>query len=233
MSTQKSIDELLDLLDSAPEVTTKAPNKEPKVVIEDIHRFILFYNIKPGEEEVPRRNLYRLYRKWSQDPVISVVFDTYMLTLFTGSVHGYKIKLEDIDVSSELLKKFGKQRSSVTVTYKRKIIETFYKTYNVVQGQDPMYLFDLYLAFNTYNRQVKRKRLSVSQRDFIELTKILFQTKRLKDGWSVLVSKTELDSFLSDESLKRYKDVYEDAKKAKKKTGTQRSKHKDQEEVKD
>ena len=182
-------EELLKLLgEPTTEVTTS--NEEDQIK-NDVVRFVLFYDIKPGEENVNSKLLYKLYKSWSplkKDKATINQFNSIFLSIFARSHTSapdpfkypnrtfYRI---DKSISHLFLKMEQNRRKKIHIrsskNYKR-YAEEFMEMYNIKPGSLYVEADLLYHIFDNY--QYTKKRKIISENNFRDLFSLYLPTKR-------------------------------------------------------
>lgn len=175
----KSKEELLELLESAPEARGGVKVEYRNNVIQ----FISQYNIIEGENSVPEKTLFRLYKAATKYSVKADEFARLFSEIFprfkTPDGGYYKINLDAINVSQEILKITNEKKIDKTknLQYVR-TFERFTSKYGIEPGNNYIEGFVLYALFcKPYKRSGRN--IPLGYRTFINFCRLYFQEKRV------------------------------------------------------
>lgn len=104
LPNEHSLDELLEI--ASDEEVIK---KEDEVIVRnnnDVLSFVLAFNLQPGNEIVPTRLLYKLYRGWSKSPIAKELFYNLLGEIFIPLRGRVKINESSINISIKLYDKY-------------------------------------------------------------------------------------------------------------------------------
>lgn len=170
LPSELSEEELLKSLESEEEIIPQAAN--------NVVAFLLFYNIEPGVFPVKSRVLYKLYTKYTKEPVPVQVFSLEVgnyIKNVTGYLHINKSAFKIADKTFELLQKRNYQTSPIL----KRHYENFIKTYNFQIGSIWTCSNDLYQEYRNWCKKVGRRR-PISKMNFNKLCILYFKEKIVK-----------------------------------------------------
>lgn len=158
--TKKTINQLSDkelheLLQSSPQIPVENSFNYPN----DIMDFISFYNLKPGEENIPLRVLYKVYNKWSETPLKRSQFSEHIGRFFVTKAFGNGNSVVCLDKNAKqfqkIIQEFFKKMDKTKKKGYKKHFDSFLNFYNISPGtlylKDKV-LYDLYDKW-TYKNQ--------------------------------------------------------------------------------
>src|SRR5271166_3142275 len=132
---KKIITELTD--EELLKIINKAPETEQLYFRNDVTDFISFYNIKSGKYKISTKLLYKLYVKWSENPISLIVFTKTLTDLFTYKMSGpnYFILLNktSFKLKSILDSQYKVVNKTKQKSYK-KHFDLYLEKYNITKG---------------------------------------------------------------------------------------------------
>lgn len=208
-----SDEELKKLLETAKE----AQDEKVIPIYNDVLAFLNYFKIESGTFPVLIRLLYKLYHKWSKEPVSKVTFGAKILDHYvdlSGYIH---INKNSLQVDNEVLQYYHTQRlvdKRKSPAY-RKVLERFIKEFDLKEGTtwvEPYILFYLYDKWN-YERGYHK---ALGKDNFVKLLKLYFPYKRLtnsklvyfkmdKDSIYKVIPRTKVKSLRKSYNEKFYK----------------------------
>lgn len=176
----KSKEDLLKLLEEAPEGQSKVAFSD------DVLAFISKYNIVEGENTVPEKTVYRLYKSYSKSPLSQqefvAKFKEILVRHRTSYTFHYKLNLDAMRISEEILKLTNakKQDKTKNLQYVR-TFENFLSKYSIERGNNWLEGFVLYELFVKPYR-ASGKRTPLGYRQFLNFCRLYFDEKRIGSG---------------------------------------------------
>lgn len=171
LPSELSEEELLKSLESEEEIIPQAAN--------NVVAFLLFYNIEPGVFPVKSRVLYKLYTKYTKEPVPIQVFSLEVgnyIKNVTGYLHINKSAFKIADKTFELLQKRTNMQTSPA--FKRHY-ENFIKAAQLQAGGIWTCSGDLYEAYISWSKKVGRRK-HITEKSFNKLCILYFKEKIVK-----------------------------------------------------
>jgi hypothetical protein len=163
--------QLLDLLE------TNNEQVDLHVLNDDISNFLRFYNIVPGENQIEKRILHRLYKKWSKEPMNQAGFTLNLKDRLPMSNNNIYINLTRINVDKLVLEKLAKQKKVIPTTSvkQKKKFESFLSKFEISDGDYWFKAVDLFKLMKTFlNTKLRQKtfndllKLYIKQHDVLE-----------------------------------------------------------------
>lgn len=176
---------------------------------EDVTPFLSFYNIKPGNELVQSKILYKLYKTWSKDPLRETQFN-WKIKDYIEYKEGYlKLNIDALQVSNKVIDylKEHTQNKTKSPSWKRHF-DNFLTYYNIESGDnwvESYYLYHIYDLW-TYKNKVKSW---LGYKQFINFCDIYFKQKRRtssKIKWFAI--SIDIRTLLTKETMENIKQSY-------------------------
>lgn len=197
-----TVEELIKLAESPTNADTEIYNYPS-----DILQFLSEYNIKSGEERVPNSFLYRLYKKWSENPLSQRSFSNHLVDIFQftryGPYYAMHINKSAITLKEEAykyLKRVDKTKSSKTSAHFKKYLEK----YSIKKGG--LFIKDtvLYSLYDKWCGTRYKDRHPLSLFQFNNFCKVFFEKKSIKGHYWFALDYTILNH-LSEDLIKEMK----------------------------
>jgi hypothetical protein len=172
-----SKEDLLKLLEEAPEGIASS------AVSNSVIAFVSKFNIIEGENNIPEKVLFRLYKTSVKDPVNKEEFVKLFSDLFiryhTKNASHYKINLEAIHISEEILRIANSKKNDKTknLQYMR-TFERFLSRLDIDRGNNWLEGFVLFELFAKPHRKSGRN-VPIGYRYFLQFCRLHFEEKRI------------------------------------------------------
>lgn len=164
----------------------------------DVLPFITHFNIQQGTNPVDKRLLYDLYREWSKNPVIRTIFTLeigkYLYSFYRANKQYFLINLQTIKVSTLIFdyiknRKIDKRKSPAW----KKHFEDFLNYYNLKPGK---FWIENYILYHLYDKWIynNRRRRLLGEVQFLNLAKLVFESRRKSPDTSVAFVAIDYDS---------------------------------------
>lgn len=213
-----SEEELLELLESEKE--------KPEEKLEyknDVLYFLSVYNIKEGDNRVPNRTIYELYKAWSNDPLNQRTFYRELAGLLPRHPNSkatyYLINESAINLTAKAYKLLQEDKIDVTKSPRyRQNFELFLKETNLKPGNYKLESFILYKIYDNWHYSKKSKAKYLGKYNFIHMLKLYFKKSRIgstKLAW-FSVDKSILNH-IDEQQLERIRTAYHEKQKKNKK----------------
>lgn len=182
-----SDEELLNLLDqNTLKVSGNTVEEFDFSLIDDeLLRFISAFNLSVGKHRVSRKQLYKLYKQWSEEPISFYLFSTRLThNYLTENEHVYTfLNIEPIEIQKLLIKKDREEGKGFLNASTIKHLNAFIACYNLQDGPHAIPMHKVYRLYERYcyNHSKKRgKKLTVQ---FLrKLLMLTFKHKKTKQG---------------------------------------------------
>lgn len=188
--TKLSDTEIANLLQES----NSEPSRAPKIAFkEDLYLFVYTFSLEPGENPVPAKILWQLYKEWSNKPVPIKKFFNFINSLLGNNQQASNNELIYINrglanISKDLEDYLAsKLKYKVKYDSQNKHFTNFLNKYIIEDGKDwvtTSYLFDLYRSWVTRIR--KANTLGFEQ--FEEFCKHYFKFTETKPQTKVAIN---------------------------------------------
>jgi len=180
LPSNHSLDELIKSLDDNTEDTSSVQ------ITDGVFSFLSYFGLEPGENLIPSKTLYTLYKKWSKDPLCNISFglkiSNYFQSHFKGTKKFWKINLSTLQVSEKVLIFIQKSKRDKTKYPRwRKHFEDYLAFYDIKAGKkwlQPYVLKHYYDKWCFNNNRVSL----LSDNQFFNFCKLYFDYKRNTDS---------------------------------------------------
>lgn len=181
---------------------------------DDVLSFLNIYDLRPGEDSIPNRTLFRLYRTWSKNPVNSIAFAIKIHEIFEHTPRVTKINEELFKIKREDWIYFYKnpKRTNPLEQKHKRMFEAFLKNFDLSPGDEPVNFESICLLYDRYINEKKSKTACLNKIKLESFCKIYFKQKNTTRGSYYLVSDTIWNSL----SREIYNEKEEKAKKSSK-----------------
>lgn len=175
------LEELLKVLASSPEPTTKEENASGYK--NDILGFLHFFDIKEGTIPIRRQVLYRIYKEWSENPVKSPSFARQMGEFFPlTDTRYYYLNHSTVNLKGTSYKRFiGKRRDRTKSPKYREHFEKYLSVYNISAGKTWFPSFVLYYLYDKWTYE-KNLNTHLSEEMFERFLVLYFKQKTTNRG---------------------------------------------------
>jgi predicted NUDIX family phosphoesterase len=176
----KTTEELLQDLNDAKEIP-----EEYKVIDEDdsVLTFIRYYNIQPGKIPVKKVYLYKLYKKFTKEPLVRRAFSIQMNQYFDTSSYNtnayWLINQKALNLSEKALQVLKKETTKQNVTKmpsKHDHFESWIKHDNITKGTDSNWIWvSAIMLYNIYDKWAYfHKKKTLSRDNFNKMLRLYF-----------------------------------------------------------
>lgn len=186
-----SVDELLELLSSGgnvdPDEITELSEEEQ--IDNSVVKFLIYYDIKPGNYSISIKALYKLFNSWNKEKKMDITYFLKTINIFFNKknlnynyYHNSYIKINTsmakITKHIEDIKR--KKINTRLNKYHLKYMDEFLTLNNIKAG--PVYVEAdiLYYLFDYYN--FKKKRKHISYQKFVSMCFLYFSFRQLGFG---------------------------------------------------
>lgn len=179
LPSQLSYEELINLLDSEETKTTEIIE-----YMNDIVPFLTNYGITPGNTQVSKKLLYKLYKMYSKNPVSAFDFNTKVGEYITeNNANYYYINQDNFSISRHIYKESEKKDKTKSLTY-QKHFNWFLTEREIKSGNKWVEGFILFFIYKDFckSRRINNKLGYVNYHKFLKLH---FQHKRIKGNRSL------------------------------------------------
>lgn len=163
--------------------------RPPKIAFkDDLYLFISTFSLEPGENTVPAKILWQLYKEWSNKPVAQKKFFNFINSLFTSNLRDVYINRHLFNISKDL-EDYLASRIKYKVKYdsQNKHFTNFTKKYIIEDGKDwvtTSYLFEFY---RTWVKRI-RKANTLGFQQFEEFCKHYYTYSETKPQTKVAIN---------------------------------------------
>ena len=202
---ERSLVELLEIANTKEEpriedVATDSPYQR------DVLSFVLAFRLTNGPHYVKTRLLYKLYRTWAEEPVISIIFTKSLTNIFesksiSGNTH-VKINEAGIDISLKLYEKFKDKKDYMMLSPKiRTKLERFFGERKIKPGKNWIPAYALYHIYDKWCYDT-RKKSQLSEITFKRICMTYFKHNKctVKEGIYYKLDES-IYEYLSEETL--------------------------------
>lgn len=196
LPTEISSEELLEALEDS--TTTEKPTEH------SVLQFLAEFNIKPGQEKISGRTLYKLYFYHTDEPVSTLEFHLILTSYFEYEKHnndkGYYVNRKAKVITERLgyYLALKKQIKKTKNPHFRRHFENFIESHGLKRGTKNIPAQALFFFYDKWQYENKLK-TRLPYRVFTEMIKLYFDTKRTAKFWCVVkIDKNFLDSHINE-----------------------------------
>ena len=172
----ESKEDLLKLLDEAPEGVGRVDHAN------NVVQFIEQYNLQEGDNTVPEKTLFKLYKNSVKTPYPKKKFALHMSEILvrrqTTTGHYYKLNMDAIRASDEVLRLASEKKNDKTKSLK--YIASFERFLNRLDIDRGKYFIEGYVLFELYAKPYRAsgRRVAIGYNYFLEFCRLYFEEKR-------------------------------------------------------
>ena len=173
----ESKEDLLKLLEEAPEGTGTS-NYANNVI-----QFVARYNLKEGDNTIPEKTLFKLYRNSVKDPYPKRKFALHMSEIIlrrnTTTGHYYKVNMDALKVSDEILSIVSEKKHDKTKSIKYiASFERFLSRLSIDRGNN---YIEGYVLFELFAKPFRAsgRRVGIGYNTFLDFCRLYFEEKRI------------------------------------------------------
>ncbi len=150
-SKQLSNEQLIELLESKKEEQIEMQHLQE----DDVSTFLSFYNLTQGSDETNLKDLYKLYKNWSIEPIRFKEFKYSLNKTFKIESNSIFLNKSKSNINQLLMDKLNsKQRSPIKSKIIRNKVETFVNTHQIKDGNIWTKGLDLYKLYTKSNSPI-------------------------------------------------------------------------------
>lgn len=177
----KSTEELLKDLEVPEEIVEEKIESKDTVIT-----FLRFYNIEPGLEKIHQRQLYKLYKEFTENPLIQYTFaenlSLYIPWTMVKEQKVYLINQKAMNLSEKALEFLDKQTKHPRhkALPSQAHFKNFVDKYNIKRGTGTNWIWvSAVIFYNLYDKWTYsiKKKSPFSEKSFRDLCKLYFEHK--------------------------------------------------------
>jgi len=150
---------------------------------DDIPSFIIKHQLKPGDKVAHSDIIYRIYSKYSDNPVNQVGFTRQFSLYFPRKEGYYLINKDPSELIADLSLAIKKRRSPRIRQKATKLqFQSFLNKHEIDKGEEWIEFHIIAHFYDKWIYETKRKR-AIKAIDFLALMRVFFENKKTKDGY--------------------------------------------------
>lgn len=182
-----SVEELLKLMDSSKEPLTQKTEEEH--IDNEVIRFLVYYDIKPGVHRINAKLMFRLFKAWCKDKTYKYQdFSRNMLNQLEKKYVTFQLeKFQYFKVNKTLINitRFLEEAKPKKIIFRKtmfykKFMEEFIEQHKLAAGPIFVEADILYYLFDFYNH--KKGRRLIGYERFVSMCHLYFPEKQLGFG---------------------------------------------------
>lgn len=167
----------------------------------DLIKFAKAFNLKVGEVKVKSSILYRIYKRWSKEPIEFITFCRDMLLIIDGSKTFFHLETDTKELANFILKEEPLRRDLLKSPKFKEHFELFLSKHNIVPGSfyiNGQLISDLY---NKWCKANKRNSNTIGYNNLIKFSKLYFKCKQDFDDYYFAVDSSITNNLSEEQKL--------------------------------